>query len=60
MTNLNFDKESTAVLVVEPYTASISEGGNYGTASGVAEANDTVDNMSQVVAAERKAGLRIF
>jgi hypothetical protein len=32
MTNLIFDKTSTALLVVDPYNDFISEGGKYGIA----------------------------
>jgi ureidoacrylate peracid hydrolase len=61
MTNLNFDKETTALLVIDPYNDFISEGGKiWDRIKNVAEATNTVPHMSQVVAAARRAGLRIF
>lgn len=61
MTNVNFDKENTALLVIDPYNDFISEGGKiWDRIKNVAEATNTVPHMSQVVAASRQAGLRIF
>jgi nicotinamidase-related amidase len=58
MTNLNLDKETTALLVIDPYNDFISEGGKiWDRIKNVAEAVDTVPHMSQVVAAARQAGL---
>ena len=43
MTNLKFDKETTALLVIDPYNDFISEGGKiWDRIKAVAEANDCV------------------
>jgi len=61
MTDLKFDKEITALLVIDPYNDFISEGGKiWGRLKGVAEANNCVPHMMQVLDAARKAGLRAF
>jgi ureidoacrylate peracid hydrolase len=61
MANLKFDKEITALLVIDPYNDFISEGGKiWDRLKGVAEANKCVANMLQVLNAARKTGLRVF
>ena len=61
MANLKFDKEITALLVIDPYNDFISEGGKiWDRIKGVAEANNCVPNMLEVLNAARKAGLRVF
>jgi ureidoacrylate peracid hydrolase len=61
MANLKFDKESAALLVIDPYNDFISEGGKlWDRLRGVAEANGCVPNMLQVLNAARKAKLRLF
>jgi len=61
MANLKFDRESTGLLVIDPYNDFISEGGKvWDRVKAVAEANQCVPNMLQVLDAARKAGLRIF
>ena len=61
MENLNFDKEITALLVIDPYNDFISEGGKiWDRIKGVAEANNCVPNMLQVLNAAREAGLQVF
>jgi nicotinamidase-related amidase len=61
MANLKFDKESAALLVIDPYNDFISEGGKlWDRLRGVAEANGCVPNMLQVLNAARKAKLRVF
>lgn len=61
MANLKFEKEITALLVVDPYNDFISEGGKvWDRIKGVAEANSCVPNMLQVLNAAREAKLRIF
>jgi nicotinamidase-related amidase len=61
MANLQFDKEITALLVIDPYNDFISEGGKvWDRLKGVAEANGCVPHMLQVLNAARKAGLRVF
>ncbi|HMK44034.1 MAG TPA: isochorismatase family cysteine hydrolase, partial [Dissulfurispiraceae bacterium] len=61
MTDLKFDKEITALLVIDPYNDFISEGGKiWDRLKGVAEANNCVPHMMQVLDAARKAGLPVF
>ena len=61
MTNLKFDKEITALLVIDPYNDFISEGGKlWDRLKGVAEGNHCVPHMIQVLDAARKAGIRVF
>jgi ureidoacrylate peracid hydrolase len=61
MENLKFDKEITALLVIDPYNDFISEGGKlWDRIKNVAEANSCVPHMLQVLTAARNAGLRIF
>lgn len=59
--NLRFDKEITALVVIDPYNDFISDGGKiWDRIKDVAEANNCVPNMLRVVNAARKAGLRVF
>jgi nicotinamidase-related amidase len=61
MTNLKFDKEITALLVIDPYNDFISEGGKlWERLKTVAEANRCVPHMLEVPTAARKAKLRVF
>jgi ureidoacrylate peracid hydrolase len=61
MASLTYDKERTALLVIDPYNDFISEGGKlWGRIRAVAEANGCVPHMLQVLTAARKAGLRVF
>jgi nicotinamidase-related amidase len=61
MANLKFDKEITALLVIDPYNDFISEGGKFWPhLKTVAEANDCVPNMLRVLNAARAAKLRVF
>jgi ureidoacrylate peracid hydrolase len=61
MANLKFDKEITALLLIDPYNDFISEGGKFwDRIRQVAEGNNCVPNMLQVVNAARKAELRVF
>jgi nicotinamidase-related amidase len=56
-----YDKEITALLVVDPYNDFISEGGKiWPRIKAVAEANNCVPHMQQVLNAAWKAKLRIF
>jgi nicotinamidase-related amidase len=58
---VTYDKEITALLVIDPYNDFISKGGKvWDRLKAVAEANDCVPHMLQVLSAARKAGLRIF
>src|SRR5512144_909124 len=61
MPNLNFEKDITALLVIDPYNDFISEGGKlWDRVKMVAEANECVPHRLQVLNAARKAGLRVF
>ena len=56
MTRPAYDKELTALLIVDPYNDFISEGGKlWGRIRAVAEANNCVPHMLQVLNAARKA-----
>ena len=61
MANLKYDKEITALLLVDPYNDFISEGGKIGgRIKCVAEANNCVPNMLRILQTARQAGLRVF
>jgi len=61
MANVTYDKRLTALVVIDPYNDFISEGGKvWNRLQGVAEANECVPHMLQVLDAARKAGLRVF
>lgn len=61
MATSTFDTATTALLVVDPYNDFISEGGKiWPRIQAVAEANDCVPHMLQVLTAARGAGLRVF
>jgi ureidoacrylate peracid hydrolase len=61
MTNVTYDKDLTALLVIDPYNDFISEGGKiWDRLRAVAEANDCVAHMLQVLTAARNAKLRVF
>src|ERR1700730_4623523 len=55
------EKETTGLLVIDPYNDFISEGGKaWGRMRAVAEANGCVPHMLQVLHAAREAQLRVF
>jgi ureidoacrylate peracid hydrolase len=61
MVQVTYEKQLTALLVIDPYNDFISEGGKiWGRLKAVAEANRCVPHMAQVLDAARKAGLRVF
>jgi nicotinamidase-related amidase len=61
MTTPTYDKGLTALLVVDLYNDFISEGGKlWPRIKAVAEANNCVPNMLEVLNAARKAKLRVF
>lgn len=61
MADVTFEKELTALVVIDPYNDFISEGGKvWDRIKAVAEANNCVRNMQRVVDAARTAGVRIF
>jgi ureidoacrylate peracid hydrolase len=60
MVNVTYDTQLTALLVIDPYNDFISEGGKlWDRVKTVAEANDCVPHMVQVLNAARAAGLRV-
>ena len=61
MSPVTYEKDSTALIVVDPYNDFISEGGKvWDRIKVVAEANNCVPNMGDVMDAARRAGVRIF
>jgi ureidoacrylate peracid hydrolase len=61
MAKVTYDKAVTALVVIDPYNDFISEGGKiWHRIRAVAEANNCVAHMLQVLKAARKARLRIF
>jgi ureidoacrylate peracid hydrolase len=61
MANLTYSRERTALLVIDPYNDFISEGGKlWDRIRAVAEANDCVAHMLQIMNAARNAQLRVF
>jgi ureidoacrylate peracid hydrolase len=55
------NKHRTALLVIDPYNDFISEGGKvWDRLKSVADANNCVPHMLQVLKATRSAGLRVF
>jgi ureidoacrylate peracid hydrolase len=58
---VSYEKDITALLVIDPYNDFISEGGKvWDRLKGVAEANQCVPHMKQVLDAARTRGLRVF
>jgi nicotinamidase-related amidase len=56
-----YPKDITGLLVIDPYNDFISEGGKlWDRLKGVAEANQCVPHMLQVLDAARRAGIRVF
>jgi ureidoacrylate peracid hydrolase len=61
MAHAEFDQGITALIVIDPYNDFISEGGKiWDRIKGVAEANQCVLHMAQVLEAARRAGIRVF
>jgi nicotinamidase-related amidase len=61
MTELSYDASITGLLVVDPYNDFISEGGKiWPRLQAVAEANNCVLHMAQILQAARQAKLRVF
>lgn len=61
MSHDSYDPGSTALLIIDPYNDFISDGGKvWPRIRAVAEANDCVQHMLEVLQAARKAGLRVF
>jgi len=61
MAHLTYEKEITGLVVIDPYNDFISQGGKlWDRIKGVAEANQCVSHMQQVLEAARKASFRPF
>jgi nicotinamidase-related amidase len=61
MTTGTYDRKITGLLVIDPYNDFISEGGKaWPRIRAVAEANDCVPHMLQVLHAAREAEIRVF
>ena len=61
MAKLTYNKSLTALLVIDPYNDFISAGGKvWNRLKGVAEANQCVPHMMQVLNAARKSDVRVF
>lgn len=61
MEHPEFGKQTTAILIVDPYNDFISEGGKiWDRIKNVAEANQCIPHMVQVLEAARQAGIRVF
>jgi nicotinamidase-related amidase len=61
MTQLSYDPDVTALLVVDPYNDFISEGGKiWPRIKDVAEANNCVPHMKQILEVARETKLRVF
>ena len=58
---MSYDPSNSAILLVDPYNDFLSEGGKlWPRAKAVAEEVKLLDHLREVVAAARRAGLRIF
>jgi nicotinamidase-related amidase len=61
MAHAPYDRDDTALIIVDPYNDFISEGGKlWDRIKAVAAANDCIPHMLQVLTAARQAGLRVF
>ena len=61
MATLSFDRQITALIVIDPYNDFISAGGKiWDRIKAVAEANDCIPHMLQILNAAREAKLRVF
>lgn len=61
MPALNFDHETTALLIIDPYNDFISPGGKlWDRIKSVADANNCIAHMLQLLAAARQTSVRIF
>ena len=61
MANVTYERQVTALLVIDPYNDFISAGGKiWDRIRAVAEANDCIANMLQILTAARTAKLRVF
>jgi len=60
MADLKYERETTALLLIDPYNDFLSEGGKlWDRIKTVAEANDCILHMLQLLTAARRAGVRV-
>jgi ureidoacrylate peracid hydrolase len=58
---LNYESEITGLVLIDPYNDFISEGGKiWDRIKGVAERNQCVPHMKQILEAARNSGIRVF
>ena len=61
MSEVTYEKEMTALLVIDPYNDFISEGGKvWDRVKKIAESNQCIPHMLQVLEAARNAGVHVF
>ena len=61
MAQVTYEKEITGLVVIDPYNDFISEGGKvWDRIKSVAEGNQCIPHMVQVIEAARKAGIGVF
>jgi nicotinamidase-related amidase len=60
MTDLKYERELTALLLIDPYNDFLSEGGKlWDRIKSVAEANDCIPHLLQLLTTARMAGVRV-
>ncbi|KQY03832.1 isochorismatase [Mycobacterium sp. Root135] len=58
---MNFDRDVTGLVMIDPYNDFISEGGKvWDRLKAIAEANHCVPNLERVLTAARASGIRVF
>ena len=58
---MNFDRDVTGLVMIDPYNDFISEGGKvWDRLKAIAEANRCVPNLERVLTAARASGIRVF
>jgi ureidoacrylate peracid hydrolase len=58
---MNFDRDVTGLVMIDPYNDFISEGGKvWDRLKPIAEANHCVPNLERVLTAARASGIRVF
>ena len=61
MAQLTYEKEITGLVLIDPYNDFISEGGKiWDRIKGVAEGNQCIPHMQELLEAARKASIRVF
>jgi nicotinamidase-related amidase len=61
MAQLTYEKEITGLILIDPYNDFISEGGKiWDRIKGVAEGNQCIPYMMQILESARKNGIRVF